>query len=735
MSPVPALSPRLPHTPLPEVYDNEDLTQREPLVDDGVRAVTQCNAYVRAPSPPLPPELPPYMPARSPFQSRPILTTLTISFLLILVASGLLAYMFISRKPEASFATATLSAIPGQLRVNDQLLLSGTGFGANGLLSFTHDTDERILDGNGRPLQARTDALGAFSVHILVGNWGTGDHIIHVVNEAQQFSDSVTITIEPSPPAPPSLQLAQSHLDFGTAAPGVVSSKNVTLTNAGGGQVNWQASSDAPWLSIAPGSGTFNGSTLAVVSVNRGTLTPLNYTGHISFTQQNSHAHPLKLTVTMAVKAAPSSLPVATISPVSLSYSGSTAQNPASQTITLQNSGSQPLNWSATATTGNGVPWLSLTPSNGQLAPGASVTITVGVQSQLLAVGAYQGVISFKGGSNPQVSVSLNVAAPGSLVVSPPTLSFSTFTGHNPGAQSVTLQNSGGQLLGWTAVAATTGSGHWLSVSPASGQLAPGGKATVAIAVNGTGLSPAAYQGTVTFSYNGVSRQVAVALTVSTPPAPSINVQVSTLNFSTIMGKNPAPQSFTISNTGNATLNWSASEDQVASTYAPLTPGSGSLAPAQSATITVSPATTQLGVGSLSGTITLADSDTGVSIPARKVVVNITVLDQPQISVSTNSLNFSNDSTLPDSSQLLVITNTGSSALNWAITIPSNSSGWLSVDTSSGTLAPGESVVVNVTCDSSQLTTGSYTAALDVSDSDPGTSVTPQTVDIALTVS
>ncbi len=117
------------------------------------------------------------------------------------------------------------------------------------------------------------------------------------------------------------------------------------------------------------------------------------------------------------------------------------------------------------------------------------------------------------------------------------------------------------------------------------------------------------------------------------------------------------------------------------------------------------------------------------------MVVNITVLDQPQISLSTTGLDFSNDSTLQSSSQLLVITNTGSSDLNWAITIPSDATGWLSVDTSSGTLAPGESVVVDVTCDSSQLTTGSYTAALQVGDSDPGTPVTPQTVDITLTVS
>ncbi len=652
----------------------------------------------------------------------------------MLVATGLLAYMFINKRPQASFASATLYAVPNRLRVGDLLQLSGQGFGASDLLSFTHDSNEPILDGGKKQLQARTDALGAFSVRIPVGNWGTGDHSIHAINEVQQFSDSVTITIEASPPPqePPGLQLSPPRLDFGADAPGVISSKNVTLHNTGGGHLNWQASSDQPWLSISPGSGTFNGSTAVVVTINRGMLAPLAYTGHISFTQQGSHTHPLKLAVTMAVKAAPASLAIA---PVSLSYSGSTTQSPASQTITLQNGGGQPLNWSATAITGNGIPWLSISPSNGQLAPRTSATITVNVQSQLLAVGSYQGVISFKGGSNPQVSVSLTVAAPGSLVVSPPALNFSAFTGHSPASQSVTLQNSGGQSLDWTAVAATTNGANWLSVSPTGGQLGAGGKATVTIAVNGASLPSNSYQGTVTFNDNGQSRQVAVALAMSTPPTPTINVQVHTLNFSAMLGKNPASQSFTVSNTGNATLNWSASEDQIAATYAPITPASGSLTPGQSATITVSPATTNLGAGSLTGTITITDTNTGDLVAAQKVAVNITVLNQPQISVSTNGLDFSNDSTLQNSSQLLVITNTGSSNLNWAVTIPSQSASWLTVDNSSGTLAAGESVVIDVTCDSSQLTPGNYTASLQVSDSDSATTVTPQTVDVALTVS
>lgn len=711
-------------TPIPDVYTDEDATEREPYVDMPTA---------------LPPVFPPYMPrpARSALRRRPIVVVLTISFLLALVATGMLAYIFISKRPAASFATASLTANHTVLRVNDSFTLTGSGFGAIDTIAFTRDMNVPILNGNQKPLQVRSDAVGAFTVSITVGNWGTGDHIIRATDGAQQFSDSVTITIEQVPSGPPRLQLAAAQLDFGAAAPGVVSSENLTLTNAGGGQLRWQASSDQPWLSVTPGSDTFNGSEVVIVTVNRGALSPLSYTGHLSFVQQDSgtgktsKAQPLKLTVTMAVKAAPASL---TLSQVSLSFSGDTTQNPASQTITLQNSSKQPISWSAKPQTGNSLPWLTIAPASGQLAPGASVVLTVSVQSQQLPPGSYQGTINFTGGANPRVNVSLSVVAPGNVIVSPPSLNFLAYTGQNPASQSITLQNSGGQLLNWTVSTVTANGGNWLSASPSSGQLASGSKGVVTIVANVTGLSPNAYQGTVSLNAGVLSKQIAVSLTVSNAPVPSINTQVHTLDFSTLKGSNPVPQSFTLTNTGNATLNWAASEDSSAAAYIHESPASGSLAPARSATITVSPAVQQLGGGSLTGTITIADSDAGTSVPSQKVVVNVTVQDQAVISV-VHTLSFGNDSTFQNTQEPLVLTNNGSADLNWTLTIPAASSApWLSVDSTSGTLSPNASTVINVDCDSSQLSPGTYTASLQISDSDANTPVASQTVDIVLTV-
>ena len=109
-----------------------------------------------------------YLPAAAPlkkeviFRGKPLLqqryvpTLLTISCLIFLVASGLLAYAFINKKPAPN--SQVLTAIPDQLRVDDTFILAGKGFGINDPITFTHDQNsDPILDGNGRPLQAHAD--------------------------------------------------------------------------------------------------------------------------------------------------------------------------------------------------------------------------------------------------------------------------------------------------------------------------------------------------------------------------------------------------------------------------------------------------------------------------------------------------------------------------------------------------------------------------------------------------
>lgn len=706
---------------LPSINSLEDDDQDEDQV-------TMPASYIKAPADAW---LPAYKPRKRLLSRRAISIILILSCFCFLLASSLIAFTLIGK--GTSIATAVVTASPNILRANDTFTLSGSGFGAHDLMIFTYDADKKIDDGSGRPLMAHSDSQGTFSVQIHVpANWGVGAHVIHVTDEAQNLSVSTRITIQGSPAAPSALRLATSRMSFAAAPAGVVSSRPVTLINAGGGQVSWQESSDQVWLTATPSGGVFAGRANVLIKVNRGDLAPRTYTGHIKFTQSGS-GRGVQLTVTMVVAPGRAALD---ISSPALAFSATTAQNPGAQTIVLQNSGKQVLNWAGSVETGDGTAWLAIAPSRGQLGPGMSATVTVSVQSLPLPVGSYQGAINFSGGASAQVTISLTVVAPGNLVASPPALAFNAFTGQQPSAKTLTLQNSGGMPVNWTASIATASHQQWFSITPGSGQLAPGGQQNIAVSVNTAALSPGAYQGTLTFSSAASSQTltVAVSFTVANPPAPAISLQPAQLSFSTIKGANPASQSLTITNTGNATLNWSAAEEGSGAHLLNISPEHGSLPPGQSAQLLVSPALAGASTGTFTATITVADSDTATTVPARSVPVTITVTDQAAITVSPESLTFNNSSTYTNTSQLLVINDTGSAELHWTIAPSSDASSWLKVDTSAGAIAAGGSTVVGVTCDSSALTPGTYTATLIVSDSDAGTKVAPQAVQVTLVV-
>ncbi len=226
------------------------------------------------------------------------------------------------------------------------------------------------------------------------------------------------------------------------------------------------------------------------------------------------------------------------------------------------------------------------------------------------------------------------------------------------------------------------------------------------------------------------TKQAVTHVSHAAPLVPAITITPSVLSFSAIQGTNPAPQPFTISNTGNAPLNWAAAEDENGLAFAPVSPQQGTVAPGKTVTITVKPDVTRAPAGFINAPITISYTDKGTPVGHQQVQVAITILNQAVINVSTTKMTC----TTTNPTQSLVITNTGSAPLNWTLVQPSQPlPSWLSLDVTGGTLSPGESKFVNVTCDSTGLPVGNYT--LVVSDTDAGTPVVPQDVQVILTVS
>ncbi len=473
---------------------------------------------------------PVYLPDKRRSRNRIVPILLLASCLSFLLATSILAYLFLDRRTVSS-THSVLIAAPSVMRVHDSFLLSGSGFQAGEPVILTRDVDILINDSLGKPIDVHTDSRGNFAVQILITeNWIAGIHKIYAtVNE--QVIVSTTITVQQAPLTPPKLQLSAKQIDFGANVLGAISTKTFTLTNAGGGQIVWQAGSNSPWLTILPAGGTFSGSAITTLTVNRTNLAPGDHTGYITFIQQGNTYSTLKVT-----------------------------------------------------------------------------------------------------------------------------MSVSPYTAN-------------------------------LSLTPAS-------------------------------------------LTVSPPPLPSMSIQSNTLAFSTIQGLNPSPQTFNITNTGNAPLNWAITEDANATTFISVSPTHGIVAAANSATITATPGVAGATAGVITGHITISDTDKGTPVQSQQVKVTITISNQAAISVSTTSLTFKSTSTTEAPAQLLTITNTGSAPLNWTL---SHLPKWLLADIQSGTLAPNESAFVNVAPNS----TGSPPSNkydLWVSDTDAHTPVKPQKIQVTLTV-
>src|SRR5207249_565594 len=113
---------------------------------------------------------------------------------------------------------------------------------------------------------------------------------------------------------------------------------------------------------------------------------------------------------------------------------------------------------------------------------------------------------------------------PGQTEPSPPPTSGSlpgsmTFTGAeggaNPAAQTLSITNTGGGTLSWSA----SESSSWLSLSPASGTTTTETD-TITVTVNTAGLTTNTYTVTITLTASGASntpQQVLVTLAITTP--------------------------------------------------------------------------------------------------------------------------------------------------------------------------------------------------------------------------
>ena len=216
--------------------------------------------------------------------------------------------------------------------------------------------------------------------------------------------------------------------------------------------------------------------------------------------------------------------PILEVHPRSLEFRGQVGGSPPEpQYLTIANAGGGLMKWTASTDR----EWIVLGATNGKLSQGRAVQLLVLVDTKGLRAGEHQGTITVTArdadtgqeaqGSPAHVQVTLSLAAPPQLEVSSTSLNFQAEEGgSDPPAQQITLRNTGGGPLSWTAQV----SEPWLRLSRIRGSLPPGASERLQVSVTIANLAPGSYEGeiVITSPEAGATRRVSVTLTLL--PAP-----------------------------------------------------------------------------------------------------------------------------------------------------------------------------------------------------------------------
>ena len=452
-------------------------------------------------------------------------------------------------------------------------------------------------------------------------------------------SIAVTFTVQ----APCTIAASVPSLTFqGVAGQPAPATQPVAISASGAcaHTLSWTASAattpaGGTWLTATPATGTISLSSPSstAVGVSLTGLAANTYTGSVTISAIDSVSQvpigkPQVVTITLNV------LPPCTLQAPSVTaetFASEAGLNPATQTFTIGVIGTcmGKVTVTPTATMTGGGTWLSVSPASATATSKAPATFTVTVTSAALAAGQYSGAISLAGvdnsgititGSPQSVALNLTVAAPPVLAVSPATLTFTQATG--PSTQSITVSNTGGEPLKWTAVLAPGAPSYVTISSKASGTLAAGAKTTVSVTVDTTNV-PGGTNASASVTISAIDpltnatvsgSPASVNITISTPPA-SMHIGTNTLNFTTTAGTDPAPQTISLSNSGGNGLTWTVGTPT--STWLSVSPTSGSGA----ATLTFSINAAGLTANTYTATVTITPS-TGTAVT---VTVNLTV--------------------------------------------------------------------------------------------------------------
>ncbi len=373
------------------------------------------------------------------------------------------------------------------------------------------------------------------------------------------------------------------------------------------------ATCGANWLRAYPESFTAPASITVGVEL-LGFVTPTSCSGTVVLTPANGSAI-VQIPVTLRV----STTPLFNITPLALAFNAAfDGAAAAPQTINISTTDNSNVVFSASPSTGTSGSWIRLQTSSAT----TPATVTVRADPTNLSVGSYSGSISI---TSPALTpgriipVTLKVTSTITAATSPRSLAFSQVVGGSaPNSQNLTLTTPGAQIS-FVTTTSTTNAVNWLSAAPNIGTTA----STIRVSVNGTGLAPGQYNGSVIITMPAAGNSpLTVPVTFAITQAQTINTNPTAISYTYAAGSaNPPTQQVTVTSAGGGPLTVTAAAATTGgATWLTVSPATA----ATPATFTVSVVPTSLATGSYNGTLTFTAAGlpgTPATVPVRLDVI------------------------------------------------------------------------------------------------------------------
>ncbi|HVP10501.1 MAG TPA: hypothetical protein VMV94_04845 [Phycisphaerae bacterium] len=274
------------------------------------------------------------------------------------------------------------------------------------------------------------------------------------------------VQVTAAAPSNPTITLNKTTLSASAAQGSSPANATFTVSNTGGGTLNYVISVDQPWLSLSPTSGsTATATDTIAVQYSTASLAAGTYPATITVSDPSATNNPQTIAVTLTITAAPPPAPpTITLNKTTLSATAAQGSSPPNSSFTVSNTGGGTLNYSITADAA----WLSVSPASGSTT-GAAQSITVQYSTTSLTAGSYTATITVSDPNatdNPQtIAVTLTISGGGgggvqpTIKLSKTSLTPSVRRGSNPRDDTFTIKNTGGGTLHYTVSVAVGGQG------------------------------------------------------------------------------------------------------------------------------------------------------------------------------------------------------------------------------------------------------------------------------------